>query len=92
MRQNRFKRSIVLPTALLAYLGVMAWLGRGRFVSGDYLYYFGVIGGSLLIILLLFLSLRRRERLRQEREDADYGTYADAEGSASEDSEERPDA
>lgn len=75
--KNRFTRSIVIPFALLIYLAVLAWMARGRFYSGDYLYYFGVIGGSLLIIFLLFLVLRKREQLRREREESEYGTYED---------------
>ena len=68
-----------MPLALLVYLAVLAWMARGRFYSGDYLYYFGVIGGSLLIIGLLYLVLRKRERLRREREQWQYTTYADDE-------------
>ena len=61
----------------MAILAVLAWMARGRFYSGDYLYYFGVIGGSLLIIALLFLVLRKRDRLRRAREEDQYTTYAE---------------
>ena len=71
------RRSIVVPLALLVYLAVMAWMGRGRLHSGQYLYYFGVIGGSLLIIVLLFFVLRKRERMRQRYDEDEYGTYED---------------
>ena len=64
----------------MVYLGVMAWVGRSRLEDGDYLYYFGVIGGSLAIIALLYWSLRRKEALRRKREEELYGTYEDAEG------------
>ena len=73
--KNKFTRTTLLPLALLIYLVVLAWIARGRFYSGDYLYYFGVIGGSLLIIILLYLVLHKRERLRREREEAQYGSY-----------------
>ncbi len=76
---NKLKRSTVIPLCMLAYLAVMAWLGRGRLAAGDYLYYFGVIGISLVIIVLLYFALRRKETLRQRREEELYGTYADEE-------------
>ena len=77
MKNNLFTRTYILPLALLFYLAVLAWMARGRFYSGDYLYYFGVIGGSLLIIALLFLVLRKRDRLRRAREEDQYTTYAE---------------
>lgn len=72
---KHLKRSTVLPAALLVYLAVMAWMGRSRFYAGDYLYYFGVIGGSLIIIALLYFSLRRKEALQRKRDEHLYGTY-----------------
>lgn len=77
MKNNLFTRTYILPLALLIYLAVLAWMARGRFYSGDYLYYFGVIGGSLLIIALLFMVLRKRDRLRRAREEDQYTTYAE---------------
>lgn len=74
---HRPKRSTVIPLCLLVYLAVMAWVGRARLEAGEYLYYFGVIGGSLLIIALLYWSLRRKEALRDRREEELYGTYSD---------------
>ena len=53
---------------MLVYLAVMSYIGRGEFFAGHYLYYFGIIGISLVIIVLLHFSLKRRERLRRERE------------------------
>lgn len=65
----------------MAYLCVMAWVGRGQITKAepDYLQYFGIIGISLLIIVLLHFALRRKETLRQRREEELYGTYADEE-------------
>ena len=74
---NSPKRSTVIPVLMLVYLAVMAWIGRSRLQDGEYLYYFGVIGGSLVIIALLYWSLRRKEAWRKRREDELYGTYAD---------------
>ena len=65
----------------MAYLCVMAWVGRGQITKAepDYLQYFGIIGISLLIIVLLYFALRRKETMRQRREEELYGTYADEE-------------
>ena len=84
---NKLKRSTVIPLCLLVYLAVMAWMGRGRLLAGEYLYYFGVLGGSLAIIALLYWSLRRKESLRRKHEEELYGTYEDAEEEAPEDKE-----
>lgn len=64
-------KSIIIPLALLIYLAVMCYIGYDGYVSGEFsaLYYYGVIAGSLLVIILLHFSLKRRERLRKERED-----------------------
>ena len=83
MSKSKIKRSVVFPLVLLAYLGMMAWIGRDRLARGEYLYYFGIIGISLLIIVLLYFSLRKKEQLRdrreQEQEQNQYTTYADEE-------------
>lgn len=63
------KRSTIIPLALLMYLGVMCYVGRSLFFEGRYFYYFGVIAASLLAIILLHFSLKRKERLRREREE-----------------------
>lgn len=64
------KKSTFIPVALLAYLGVMSYIGYPGYVSGEYsaLYYFGIIIATLCVIVALHFSLKRRERLRQERE------------------------
>lgn len=61
--------------ALVAYLGVMAYLGRDRLTEGDYLHYFGVIGVSLVIILLVFVLLRKRDKIRAERDEELKNAY-----------------
>lgn len=63
------RKSTLLPVVLLIYLAVMAYIGRGELFAGNYVYYFGIIGATLLCIVLLRFSLRRRERLRRERID-----------------------
>lgn len=63
------KRSTIIPLALLAYLGVMSYIGLPKYYAGDYFGYFGIIVGTLIVIVLLHFSLKRRERLRREREE-----------------------
>lgn len=67
----KIRRSTVIPLALTAYLGVMACIGYSEYDAGrmSALYYFGVIGLTLLVIVLLHFNLKRRERLRSEREN-----------------------
>lgn len=66
---RRYKRSTIIPLALLVYLAGMAYIGRSYFLAGDYTFYFGVIGATLLIIVLLHFSLKKKEKLQQKRED-----------------------
>lgn len=68
MQHKIMRRSNVIPAVLLVYLGIMAYIGRGEFQAGHYLYYFGIIGATLACIIALRFFLRRRERLRAERE------------------------
>ena len=76
MSKSKIKRSVVFPAIMLIYLAVMAWIGRERLEQGEYFFYFGIIGLSLVIIVLLFFSLRKKEKLRQRREEEEqYGTY-----------------
>ena len=80
MSKSKIKRSIVFPVIMLAYLAVMAWIGRDRLARGEYLYYFGIIGVGLVIIVLLYFSLRKKEQLQQRREEEQqYGTYEEEE-------------
>lgn len=54
------KRSTFVPLLLLAYLAVMSYIGRGELKAGHYLYYFGIIGVTLVCIALLHIVLKRR--------------------------------
>ncbi len=67
----KFRRSTIMPLALFCYLGVMASIGYKEYDAGHMSakYYFGIIGVTLVIIVLLHFNLKRRERLRKERED-----------------------
>lgn len=64
-------KSKIIPLVLLVYLGVMCYIGYPGYASGEFsaMRYFGVIIGSLIVIILLFFSLKRKEKLRKERED-----------------------
>ena len=62
-------KAVVIPLALLVYLGVMSYIGLPMYHAGGYFQYFGIIGVSLLVIVLLHFSIKRRERLRREREE-----------------------
>lgn len=67
------KRYNLIPLALAAYLGLMAWLGYPHWVVGEYssLRYFGIIALSLVLIYLVRLNLLKRDRRRrQTRDDA----------------------
>lgn len=63
------KRYNVIPAILAAYLLVMCYIGRAEFFAGNYIYYFGIIGATLVCIIALRFSLKRRDKLRRERED-----------------------
>ena len=63
----KLRRSTVIPAILLVYLGAMSYIGYPEFQEGHYLYYFGVIGATLLVIAILHLFLKKRERLRDNK-------------------------
>lgn len=65
---KRYKKSTIIPLALLAYLIGMSYIGRSHFYAGEYVFYFGVIGVTLFIIVLLHFMLKKREKLQQKRE------------------------
>lgn len=68
-RGRKLKRSTVIPLLLLVYLAVMSYIGRGELAQGHYLYYFSIIGLTLAAIVGVHFSLKRRERLREKRQD-----------------------
>ncbi len=67
---RKIKRSTLIPAMLLVYLAVMAVLGWPEYAAGrqSATYYFGIIAITLVVLVLLHFSLKRRERLREERE------------------------
>ena len=64
-------KTIVIPLVLLFYLFIMSYIGYSGYSSGEFsaTRYFGVIIGSLFIIILLYFSLKRKEKLKKEREN-----------------------
>ena len=64
------KKSTLLPIVLALYLALMAYIGYPSYKSGEFspLYYFGSIAATLAIIIILHFVLKRRERLKEERE------------------------
>ena len=65
----KIRKSIVIPICLFIYLMEMAYIGRHILYAGDYLQYFGIIAATIVVIVLLHFSLKKKERLREERED-----------------------
>lgn len=63
----KLRRSTLIPSILLIYLGIMSYIGYPEFQQGHYLYYFGVIGVTLVIIAILHLFLKKRERQREQK-------------------------
>lgn len=67
----KLKRYNVIPCILVVYLGVMIYLGYPDYKAGltsPWLYFGGSIF-TLAVIILLRFNLKRRTKLRQERED-----------------------
>lgn len=66
----KIKRSTLIPLILLAYLAVMSVFGWKQYAAGQMsaTYFFGVIAITLVVIILLHFNLKRRERLKAERE------------------------
>ncbi|WP_348673537.1 hypothetical protein [Duncaniella dubosii] len=67
----KIKRSTLVPAILTVYLGAMCVPGYRQYQSGQMsaTEYFGIIAITLAVIVMLHFSLKRRERLRAEREN-----------------------
>lgn len=65
----KLKRHTVLPLVLAVYLAVMAYIGYPEYAAGhsSALYYFGIIGITVVILIALHFTLKKRDRLRRER-------------------------
>lgn len=65
---RRFRKSIFIPSILLVYLAVMAYMGRDKFLAGNYWEYFGIMLVTLLCIALLYFTLRKQEKIRERKQ------------------------
>lgn len=67
---KRLNKSVVIPAALLVYLGVMAVMAWPAYREAKLtaFEYFGTIGLTLAIVIALHFLIKKRERLRRERE------------------------
>ena len=64
------KKYIWLPAVLVIYTLIMAWMNRETVtVHHKYGLFFGTLAVEFAIISLLVVFLRKRERLRREREE-----------------------
>lgn len=63
-------KPIILPGVLLVYLFVMACFGYRSMRQGlmTPTYFWGTVVITLMVIILLHFNLKKRERLRRERE------------------------
>lgn len=70
---KKIPRSTLIPSILLVYLAVMSYFGYIEYATGKSspLYFYGIIVTTLVVIFLLHLTLRRKERLRNQRNDSD---------------------
>ncbi len=68
---KKVNKSVWLPAVLLIYLAVIVVVyGLPHLRAGEYLLFYGVSLGSLVVIVLLHLVLRKKERPRDT-----YGPY-----------------
>lgn len=64
------KKYIWLPLLLAAYFIFMAvYFGADLLKTGHYWQFIATSAGELIVLVALFFSLKRRERLRREREN-----------------------
>ena len=63
---KKYRKSELVPFILAIYLAAMSYIGLPYYRSGEYLFYFGVLGITLVAIVLLHFILKKRERLRDK--------------------------
>ncbi len=68
-KQKKSIKHIIIPICLLIYLGIMAYIGKDELLEPNgAFYYYGKIALALLVIVMLYFVLKRKAKLRQERE------------------------
>lgn len=70
MQHKKIKRSTLIPSVLLVYLAVMSVIGYRTYSSGAMgpAEYFGIIGATLVVIAMLHFFIKKREKIRDERD------------------------
>lgn len=65
---KRIRKSVFIPSLLLIYLAIMAYMGRDKLLAGIYLEYFGILIVTLLCITILFFTMRKQEQIRDRKQ------------------------
>lgn len=86
---KKFKKSTIVPCALVLYLAFMAYYSRAMLTNGEHWRYYGTLAATLVIIALVHICLRRKERMQNKADDEDYTTYQEAEKRAKANSEKK---
>ncbi|MGL4806432.1 MAG: hypothetical protein ACRCX5_13045 [Bacteroidales bacterium] len=72
----KIRKSIVLPSALIVYLGIIAYMAFPEYQKNqNHFEYIGTIVATLVIIVVLFIFLRKREKNKlssRRRKDASF--------------------
>ncbi len=63
---KRLKKSVLIPSMLLVYLAVMAYMGRGMIKTnlGEYIL---ILLVTLGCIMLLTITMRKQEQIRERK-------------------------
>lgn len=72
MAENNKKsyKHIIIPLCLLIYLGIMAYIGREELQEQNgAIFYYGKIALGLLVLVMLHFVLKRKAKLRKQREE-----------------------
>lgn len=70
--RRRLRKSYWQPAVLLLYFAIICIIyGRDLIAGGHTTRFMATVAIEITIVVLLFLSLRRKEKLRREREEAD---------------------
>ena len=65
---KRIRKSVFIPSLLLIYLAIMAYMGRDKLLAGNYLEYFGILIVTLLCITILLFTMRKQEQIRDRKQ------------------------
>lgn len=66
----KIRKSIYLPLILLIYFAFMAiYFGQDLIKSGKNIQFYITCGAELIVIVALYFFLRKKEKLKEEREN-----------------------